>query len=123
MGLKLKLSADEIFNREFAGNKAGYDCLQVDTLLDSVISDYETFTDYYDKTQIQIDELTHLNKILNERINRLETDNSVLKKKLQDMEKPIVSGEADTDNLDLLKRISKLEELVYSLGGDPSQVK
>ena len=44
--LNLKLSADKIYNQNFSGAKSGYNCLQVDTLLDSVISDYEVFESY-----------------------------------------------------------------------------
>ena len=121
MPLKLKLSADEIYNKEFSGSKSGYDCLQVDTMLDSVIADYEAVAEYTQKTEAQLAELTKINRILNERLTKLETDNVVLHKKLADYTSPL--PESTGDNLDLLKRISRLEEALYKLGVDPTKIR
>ncbi len=121
MPLKLKLSADEIYNKEFTGSKSGYDCLQVDTMLDSVIADYEAMDGYVNKTDARVAELEKYNKILNDRVTKLETDNAILQKKLSDFTGPL--PETNGDNLDLLKRVSKLEEALYKLGGDPTKIK
>lgn len=120
--LKLILSADKIYNKEFSGNKVGYDCLQVDTLLDTVITDYETFEAYRKKMKLKVEEIMRLNKILNDRITKLETDNSNLKKQIENLQVPTSNYGGNQDNLELLKKISKLEEMVYSLGGDPSKI-
>lgn len=120
--LKLILSANKIYNKEFSGNKVGYDCLQVDTLLDAVINDYETFDAYKNKMELKLEEIMRLNKILNDRITKLETDNSNLKKQIENLQVPSSNYLNNQDNLELLKKISKLEEMVYSLGGDPSKI-
>jgi len=119
--LKLRLNAESIYNREFTGNKVGYDCLQVDTLLDVVIDDYNTFTKFADNAKLKIEELTRFNALLSEKVANLERENHYLNKKLSDLSS--VEGVNYTDeNLELLKRISKLEELVHSLGGDPNKI-
>jgi len=119
--LKLRLNAESIYNREFTGNKAGYDCLQVDALLDVVIDDYNTFTKFADNAKLKIEELTRFNTLLSEKVANLERENHYLNKKLSDLSS--VEGVNYTDeNLELLKRISKLEEALHALGGDPNKI-
>lgn len=120
--LKLKLSADQIYNQSFTGAKSGYNCLQVDTLLDSVISDYETFESYVKDQETAKAELERMNRLLNERVTSLQVENTVLKQKLDDVSG--VSGKgSNEDNLTLLKRINSLETALYKAGVDPTKIK
>lgn len=118
---KLKLSADAIYNQSFTGNKSGYDCLQVDTLLDSVISDYETFDAFVKEQEVAKGELERMNRLLNERVTSLQVENTVLKQKLDDLAGASPNGSGD--NLALLKRISALEEALFKAGIDPTSIK
>lgn len=118
--LKLKLSADQIYNQSFTGAKSGYNCLQVDTLLDSVISDYEAFEEYVKEEEVARGELERMNRLLNERVTSLQVENTVLKQKLDDVSGVSSSGEG---NLSLLKRINSLETALYKAGIDPTKIK
>ena len=46
MALKLKLDSNKILHKQFEGSKPGYNALQVDTFLDTVIQDYESIESY-----------------------------------------------------------------------------
>ncbi len=118
--LNLKLSADKIYNQNFSGAKSGYNCLQVDTLLDSVISDYEVFESYVKDQDVAKVELERINKLLNEKVTSLQVENTVLKQKLDDVKGITSSGQ---DNLSLLKRINDLETTLYKAGVDPTKIK
>lgn len=117
----LKLSADVIYNQSFSGAKSGYNCLQVDTLLDSIITDYETFDSYVKDQEVAIAELQRMNKILNEKITSLQVENTVMKQRLDDLKD--VSATGSQGNLELLKRINDLETALYKAGGDPTKIK
>lgn len=106
--LNLKLSADKIYNQNFSGAKSGYNCLQVDTLLDSVISDYEVFESYVKDQDVAKVELERINKLLNEKVTSLQVENTVLKQKLDDVKGITSSGQ---DNLSLLKELMILKQL------------
>ena len=116
--LNLKLSADKIYNQNFSGAKSGYNCLQVDTLLDSVISDYEAFESYVKDQDVA--KVERINKLLNEKVTSLQVENTVLKQKLDDVKGITSSGQ---DNLSLLKRINDLETALYKAGVDPTKIK
>lgn len=117
---KLKLTADAIYNQSFSGAKSGYNCLQVDTLLDSIITDYETFDSFAKDQEVAIGELQRMNKILNEKITSLQVENTVMKQKLEDIKGVSSSGQG---NLELLKRINDLETALYKAGVDPTKIK
>ena len=45
----LKLDSNKILHKQFEGTKPGYNSLQVDTFLDTVIQDYEVMENYIDQ--------------------------------------------------------------------------
>ena len=94
--------------------------MRVDTLLDSVISDYEVFESYVKDQDVAKAELERINKLLNEKVTSLQVENTVLKQKLDDVKGITSSGQ---DNLSLLKRINDLETALYKAGVDPTKIK
>lgn len=119
MPLKLKLDANKIYHKEFEGTKPGYNALQVDSFLDVVIKDYETMEAYVNTAEQTIEELTKLNKMLKERLNQIEANNIIMTEKLKNISD---NENASLSNLDLLKRISALEQALYNAGINPNSV-
>lgn len=121
--LKLHLTAQQIYDNQFEGNKSGYDCLQVDTLLDAVIKDYEAFDAYYTQTEEEIAKLEANNRVLADRVTALESDKIVLQKKLNEALEQIQAQSVDgSSNLKLLQEKNKLEEALVAHGIDPKTV-
>jgi DivIVA domain-containing protein len=97
-----KLSAEQIFKKEFNIEFKGYSILEVDTMLDEVISDYQTFQN-------------QLNAQMN-MIDQLQRSNSNLQNKLIELQGRLEAVQSETpviQQTDLLKRLAKLEQEVY----------
>jgi DivIVA domain-containing protein len=97
-----KLSAEQIFKKEFNIEFKGYSILEVDTMLDEVISDYQTFQN-------------QLNAQMN-MIDQLQRSNSNLQNKLIELQGRLEAAQSETpviQQTDLLKRLAKLEQEVY----------
>ena len=63
----LKLSAKDIFEKEFEKSVRGFKPIEVDSFLDDVISDYQKMSD------------------MNNNLKRLEEENARLKKEVEDL--------------------------------------
>ena len=120
MDVKLKHDASSIIDHQFDGNKPGYDALQVDSFLDEVASDYVAIEQYISKYNKLIEELKLENKTFKDKISKLEMENALLNEKLKNVPE---GAEISLANIDLLKRISLLEQALYKLGKDPSSIK
>lgn len=98
---KSYLSAREILEKDFPLAPKGYMPQEVDRFLDLVIKDY-------------IDHENDKKKLLSE-IKALETDNSKLKAEIRNLKASleIANSNKSVTNVDLLKRISDLEKVVY----------
>ena len=105
MNQDLNLTQDDILEKEFKIDTRGYRLKEVDQFLDLIIADYGTFIDVIKKQELEKDRLT-------EEIIRL-------KKQLRDanvnMEIAKASGNssAPVNNVDILKRISNLEKVIF----------
>ncbi|MFA6624385.1 MAG: DivIVA domain-containing protein [Bacilli bacterium] len=119
MALKLQLDSNKIYYKEFEGTKPGYDALQVDTFLDIVIKDYETFENYTADTDKKIEDLTSRIRLLTKSLNDKETENASLKSKVSAIS---ANDDASLNNLELLKRISALEKALSKAGINPNTV-
>jgi DivIVA domain-containing protein len=113
------LDSNKIYHKEFEGTKPGYDALQVDSFLDIVIKDYETFENYVAETDKTIEDLSNKVKLLNESISSVEAENVTLKSKLSGID---TNQDASLNNLELLKRISALEKALSKAGINPNTV-
>jgi DivIVA domain-containing protein len=101
---KITLTPQEILDKEFKIDARGYRPQEVDKFLDLVINDYNEF----------ITELKRLNKEL----AYINDENTKLKNELRRIKANIEaaegSGSSNTvSNIDLLRRLSQLEKVVY----------
>ncbi len=102
---KIYLTPQEILDKEFKVDARGYRPQEVDKYLDMVIRDYTEFINIIKRNEREIKDLTE--------------DNAKLKAEIRSLrEKLVASEEANTgnsgvSNVDLLKRISKLENVVF----------
>ncbi len=101
---KLNLTPEEILNKEFKPDFKGYSASEVDAFLDLVLEDYQIAED-------NIQELLDLIASLQEEIKQLNSKNVELEGKQKAFD---LSNTTSYSSVDILKRISRLEEEVYS---------
>lgn len=121
--LNLKLSAKEINSKEFQAKNGGYDALQVDKYLDLVVNDYIAFEQFKNAIQKLADNYEDLRKtceVYKSKLSEAEYQNVILKDELGVLKQN--EGTASS-NIELLQRISVLEQALYNLGKDPSKIK
>ena len=103
METKLNLDVHAIFDKEFHVDFKGYSASEVDALLDLVIEDYQT----YDQMIAQMSEAALMQ----------ERTIASLKAKILELEgkqKMLNENEsANVSQMDILKRLSRLEQIVY----------
>ena len=120
--LYFKLSPNEINSKVFQGKNGGYDSLEVDKYLDLVVSDYIAFEQFKlenDKIEKENNELKKSLENYRAKISQLEYENTSMKEKIDAYSK---NGN-NLDNIELLQRISTLEQELYNLGKDPSKIR
>ena len=122
MAIKLKKNSDYLANLQIPSAPRGYNCLDVDTLLDQIIKDYETVEQNHLLSQEEYQELKT-------KIEELTKENTKLRVDLineQERWKYIKNDGRDIhiDNLELLQRIGKLEKIIYErLHINPDEIK
>ena len=100
---RIYLTPQEILEHEFKIDARGYRPQEVDKYLDMVIRDYSEYTNIIKSKDNEIKNLTDDNMKLKQEIRRLNAElDSVDKEPLK-----------TPSNVDLLKRISQLEKIVY----------
>jgi DivIVA domain-containing protein len=102
---KIYLTPQEILEKEFKIDARGYRPQEVDKYLDMIIRDYTEYISIIKKLDKDIKDLTDDNIKLKGEIRRLNDELSE-KKELSDTR-------INVTNLDLLKRISQLEKVVF----------
>lgn len=122
-----------ILEKKFSKDLKGYKAIEVDTFLDKVIADYESFDGYYQEANAHIGELeerlkeaaVHLEEAraesvsLRHELKSLELDNASLHNKFDGI-KP---GTTPTqENYLLLKKIQAYETYLHSIGIDPNSL-
>ncbi|MDD5888776.1 MAG: cell division regulator GpsB [bacterium] len=101
---KITLSPEEILKKEFRIDTRGYRLKEVDQYLDTIIGDYEQFYEIINSLEKEKADL------LAENVNlKQELRNSKL-----NMEVMRTSESAEVTNVDILRRLSQLEKLVYA---------
>ena len=100
---RIILTPQDILEKEFKVDARGYRAQEVDKFLDMIIKDY---TEY-----------NKMIKSLNREINTLTEENNRLSSELRKLKELESVAESDSrrsvNNVDLLKRISQLEKIVY----------
>lgn len=99
------LTPQEILDKEFKVDAKGYRPQEVDKFLDMVIRDYTEFNNVIKKLQND-------NRVLAEDNKKLQSEYRKLKNMI-DSAKSVSGDSNSTNNVDLLKRISNLEKIVY----------
>ena len=99
---KFYLSTQDILEKEFKIDARGYRPQEVDKFLDMIIKDYTEFMNIIKKLEKE-------NRNITEDYNKLKHEYRKLKDKIESV------GETTqtSSNLDLLRRLSNLEKIVY----------
>ena len=99
---KFYLTTQDILDKEFKIDARGYRAQEVDKFLDMIIKDYTEFMNIIKKLEKE-------NRSIVEDYNRLKHEYRKLKDKIESV------GETTqtSSNLDLLRRLSNLEKIVY----------
>ena len=98
---KIALTMQDILEKEFKIDTRGFRMQEVDQFLDIIIRDYNEYNNIIKK-------LTEENKTLLE-------ENTSLKQEIRNLKSSIETakgGEKEITNVDLLRRISKLEKII-----------
>ena len=101
---KIYLTPQEILDKEFKIDARGYRPQEVDKYLDMVIRDYTEFINIIKRNEHEIRDLTE--------------DNAKLKAEIRSLREQLVASESSNNNsgasnVDLLRRISQLEKVVF----------
>ncbi len=102
---RIVLSPEDIYEKEFKIDARGYRPQEVDNFLDLVIKDYGEFIKIIHAYEKEYQNLNRENKELKAELRRVQT-------KL-DEEENSSSNNSNYSNVDLLRRISQLEKIVY----------
>lgn len=97
----LKLSAEKIYNKDFSIDFKGYSPQEIDEFLDDVIKDYQL-------SEKLVNDLLEDNRKLKYEVATLEAEIIELKANVA------VSGTTDNSNIDILRRLSRLEEIILN---------
>ena len=106
---KVTLTPQEILDKEFKIDARGYRPQEVDKFLDLVINDYNEFTNEIKKLK---KELT----LLSDENNKLKNELRRIKANIEAAEGSASSSQVS--NIDLLRRLSQLEKVVYGKNED-----
>ena len=101
---KLNLNPEEVLNFEPKVDFKGYNPAEVDEFLDKVLDDYQTMEENVQELLDLVTKLQTQNKALNAKNVELEG-----RKKVFDL-----SNTTQYSSVDVLKRLSRLEEQVYN---------
>ena len=97
------LTTQDILDKEFKIDARGYRPQEVDKFLDMVMRDYSEFMNIIKKLEKE-------NRMLTEENHKIKSEY----RKLRDnIESASESGVGSSNNVDLLRRLSNLEKIVY----------
>ena len=116
----ISLNAEQILRKTFTPNVKGYDPDEVDSFLDRVIRDYQSFESYYKDSKQYIVELELQLRKSRETNNGLTVENAKLTSRLAGVKDP---SEVTSSSLQYVNRIAKLEKEIWRLGGNPENIK
>lgn len=102
MANKLNLNINTIYNKQFNVDFKGYSAQEVDEFLDQVLEDYQTYQ------EIAVE--------LNKKAVALEKKNAELQAKIMELsskQKLVEEGNNLNSQVDIIKRITRLENEVF----------
>lgn len=116
---KQNLNIDEILNKVFTPSKYGYSADEVDEFLDLVINDYLYFNEAIEKLNKNIAEIKVKKEKLESTNKQLEIELEKYKNRFDGIK---VDSSVSKENINLLKRIDKLEKFIYGKGYDANKI-
>jgi len=102
----INLTPKDILDKEFKFDAKGYRPKEVDEFLDLIIDDYNRFIRLSKKLESTNHELLEENLKLKSEVRRLE-------ELLETQESATSTGKFTSNNVDMLRRLSNLEKIVY----------
>ncbi len=102
---KITLSPQEILEKEFKIDTRGYRLKEVDQFLDTVIGDYEQFFQIVDQMEQEKAELLKENMNLKQELRNARMNVEIAKNQ--------ENQGGEVTNVDILRRLSQLEKMVY----------
>ena len=106
---QFNLSSKDILEKEFKIDTRGYRLKEVDQYLDLIISDYEQFFKILKEKDKEKEELLDEIMSLKQEIRNLKTSLEIAKSS----EGEEGGGNKAAVNIDIMKRLSQLEKIVY----------
>ena len=96
-----------LYNWDFKVDARGYRPQEVDKVLDMVISDYNAYNSMIREKDRQIDALNNQILELKQKLRNAKANLDIVK-----------NSERQVTNVDLLRRISELEKIIYGRNND-----
>ena len=107
MSKEILLNPDMLYNWDFKVDARGYRPQEVDKVLDMVISDYNAYNSMIREKDRQIDALNNQILELKQKLRNAKANMHIVK-----------NSERQVTNVDLLRRISELEKIIYGRNND-----
>lgn len=107
MSKEILLNPDMLYNWNFKVDARGYRPQEVDKVLDMVISDYNAYNSMIREKDRQIDALNNQILELKQKLRNAKANMDIVK-----------NSERQVTNVDLLRRISELEKIIYGRNND-----
>lgn len=101
---RIRLSPEEILKKEFRIDTRGYRLKEVDQYLDTIIGDYEQFFEIISTLEKEKADLLAENVNLKQELRNSKLSMEVIRS----------SESSEVTNVDILRRLSQLEKLVYA---------
>ena len=102
---RIMLTVKDIFEKEFKVDTRGYRPQEVDKFLDVIMRDYEEFIAINKELSNEIRELTNDNMKLKQEIRSLKMKLDILKEN--------ADSDSGSNSVDVLRRLSNLEKIIY----------
>lgn len=109
MAKELNYTAEDVYSKIFKTDIKGYQPAEVDSFLDEIIEDYQTYDEQMAELSQAVTRYETKIRELQQQIFKLQTENKTLQEKLQ-------SGfvSANSDQVDILQRLARLEAAVFT---------
>ena len=117
--ISMNYNSKTLLDVKFEKNVKGYDALQVDETLDEVIKDYEHYEKQTEQDKKTIAALKKEIQELKEAIREHEVEEKRLKNIVDSIPD---DPSTNRNNIQYLRRISKLEAALYKKGVDPKKL-
>ncbi len=106
---KVTLTPQDILEKEFKIDTRGYRLKEVDQFLDVIIGDYEQFYNIINSLEQEKADLLGEIMKLKQQLRNMKANVEIAKKN---------SDTPEVTNVDIMRRLSRLEKMVYGLDGE-----